>query len=111
MSRRANQSPEARDRERTANRERMRLAREDPAYRDSVNAARAARDAERRLLDTELVERLRANQKRYYERRKDDPAFWEPRKDYIKRWKAERLENEHYEAFMARMETEETNYE
>lgn len=85
----------------------MRVAREDPSYRERVNERRAARDAERKLADAALVERLRTNQKRYYDSRKDDPWFWARRKEYIKRWKAERLENEQYEAFMARIEAEE----
>lgn len=106
MSRRANQSPEAKERERVANRERMARLREDPAYRAKVNAARAVRDAERKAIDASLVERLRANQNRYYRRRADDEGFWAPRREYIARWKAERREAEEYDAFMARMDLE-----
>jgi hypothetical protein len=107
MTRRANQSPEARERERIANRIRMAKARMDPAYVAEVNARRKSRDAERKAIDSELRGRLRANQKRYYDTRRSDPAFWVPRKAYLARWLAERREEEEFEAFMARVEMEE----
>lgn len=104
MGRRDNQSPETRERERAANRERMARLREDPAYRDKVNAKRAARDAERKATDPALVARLRTNQSRYYRKRAGDEAFWIPRREYMARWLAERREAEEFEAFMARIE-------
>jgi len=111
MARRANQSPEARDRERVANRERMRRARENPAQRDAINARRREQDRARKGTDEALVSRLRANGKRHYERRKGDASFWAPRKEYMVRWKAERREAEEFEAFMARMEMEEGTHD
>jgi hypothetical protein len=111
MPRRDNQSPEARERERVANRERMARLRQDPEYRARVNAARAARDAERRLVDPELVTRLRANKKRYYDKRKDDEGFWIPRKEYMRRWKEERRAEEEFQAFMDRLEAEENDHQ
>lgn len=106
MTRRANQSPGARERERIATRERMRRYREDPDYRAAASARRKARDAERKLSDPDLRARLRANSKRYFEKRKGDPEFWKPRKEYRRRWLAERRENEEFEVFMLRMERE-----
>jgi hypothetical protein len=111
MARRDNQSPEARERERQATRERMRRLREDQSYRDRVNTKRAARDAQRKAQDPDLVLRLRANKKRYFDSRKDDPEFWLKRKAYLEKWKAERREEEEFEAFMARLENEDEEAE
>jgi hypothetical protein len=102
-------SSDARAREREANRIRMASKRNDPDYRAAVNARRQARDRERKMQDPSLRPRLTANSKRYYESRKDDPSFWETRKDYLRRWKAERRLDEAFEDFLARVEAENPN--
>lgn len=104
MSRRANQSPEARERERVANRLRMASKRQDPLYRDAVNAKRKARDRQRKQADPDLRPRLTANAKRYYDSRKRDPLFWSKRKEYLARWRDERSLDEAFEDFMSRIE-------
>lgn len=104
MSRRINMSPEARAREREANRLRMAACRRDPVYAAKVNARRKERDRERKKQNPELRKRLTANSKRYYESRRDDPVFWSRRKEYFARWKAERRIDEEFEDFMNRIE-------
>lgn len=104
MSRRINMSPEARAREREANRLRMAACRSDPAYVSKVNARRQKRDRERKQQDPDLRKRLTANSKRYYESRKGDPDFWSKRKQYLAHWKAERRMDEEFEDFMNRIE-------
>lgn len=106
MSRRANQSPEARERERIANRLRMRRVMADPERRARANARRKERDRQRKQDDPSLRPRLSANSKRYYESRKGDAAFWSKRKEYLRRWRQERFLDEEFEAFMQRIEGE-----
>jgi hypothetical protein len=104
MARRDNQSQEARERERAANRARMAAKRLDPDYVALVNARRKERDRERKAADPELKARLRENRKRYFDRRKSDPDFWKKRHDYLRRWRKERLIGEEFEDFMNRIE-------
>lgn len=104
MSRRASMSPEARQREREANRQRMARNLADPEYRDLVNARRKVRDRERKAIDPAIRLRLTATSKRYYESRRDDPAFWIQRKEYLRRWRLERHLDEAFEDFMKRIE-------
>lgn len=106
MSRRHTMSPEARQREREANRLRMARKRQDPEYRAKVNARRRARDRERKAAEPELVKRLCQNRKRYFDSRKDDPEFWAKRKDYLRRWRHERFLDEAFEDFMKRIDAD-----
>jgi hypothetical protein len=106
MTRRASMSPEARSREREANRLRMALKRADPVYRAEVNARRKARDRERKAVDPTLRKRLTETSKRHAKRKwASDPDFRAKRTAYLKRWKAERLLDEAFEDFIKRIET------
>jgi hypothetical protein len=103
MGRRDGCSPEARERERSANRQRMARLRQDPAYRARINARRKERDRERKVADPDIRPRLTASHLRYHHAHKDDPEYREKRLAYLRRWRAERRVDEEFEAFMTRM--------
>jgi hypothetical protein len=104
VSKRDGYSPEALAREREANRLRMARLRADPEYLATANARRKQRERERKASDPTIRPRLTAASKRYYESRRGDPEFWSKRKEYWRRWKAERLLDEQFEDFMRRIE-------
>lgn len=102
MSRRDGMSPEARERERAANRERMARKLADPEYRASVNTKRRARDAERKAVDPDLRARLRSNGKRHYGRRHGDPEFEAARVARHREWRHRKRIDREFEAFVER---------
>lgn len=105
MSRRDNWSEDRIANERVKNKLRMAKKLECEAYRERVNAKRKERDRERKSADPELTARLNRNKKKYFEKRKKDPSFWEKRNEYLRRWRAERRINEEFEDFLTRIES------
>lgn len=109
MADRTRYTPEQRARERAANRERMRRANAALPPGERSRRARERRQREA-ATDPETIALRKARRsaavKRYYEKRKGDPAFWRKRDEYLRRWRAERRVNEQFEAFMARIEEE-----
>lgn len=103
MSKRDGYTPEQREHERTATRERMARLRADPAYRDKVNTRRRERDRERKQVDPTLRPRLTQNSLRHHHSHKGDPGYQPRRADYLRRWRTERRIGEEFEAFMARV--------
>ena len=110
MAKRDNYTPEQLERERIANRQRMarRRAAMSPEERSSEAARRKQREADKAIADPAWAElrrsRASATTRRYYESRRGDPAFWQKRQEYLRRWRQERREDEAFEAFIARIE-------
>lgn len=103
MSRRDHLSIEQRAIERAATRERMARLRQDPAYREKVNARRKERDRERKAADPDLRARLTKNSLRHHHAHKHDHGYAEKRAAQLRRWREERRLGEEFEAFMARV--------
>lgn len=102
MTKRDTYTPVQRARENELNRERMERARASMAQEEREHRKAAA--------DPEWAElkRLRRSRtlRRYFDSRRDDPAFTANRTEYLRRWRAERRVDEEFEAFMARIEGE-----
>lgn len=112
MPKRDHMTPEQRARENELNRDRMARARKamTPEERSAEAARRKERERRKVEADPEWAElrRLRRSRtlRRYFDSRRDDPAFTASRTEYLRRWRAERRVDEEFEAFMARIEGE-----
>lgn len=104
MSRRDNWGDDRKAAEREKNRQRMARYRQDPEYRERINARRKERDRERKSSDPSLRKRLTENSKRFVQRQRGNPEFWARRHEYLKKWRSERRIDEEFEEFMARIE-------
>lgn len=117
MSKRADWTPERRKAERDANRARMARARAamTPEERAGEVIRRKAREAEKAKADPLWEAKRKARRsktlRRYMESRRFDQEFWSRRKSYLARWRAERRIDEEFEAFMARIESDEIDHD
>lgn len=107
---RSNWTPEQREKERVQNRLRMarRYKQKTPEQIKVENLKRKKREAQKAIDDPQWAEMSRASRSRsiqkYYQKRRNDPAFWEKRKEYLRRWLSEKRLNEEFDAFVARLE-------
>ncbi|MCY0150902.1 hypothetical protein OEG84_25180 [Hoeflea sp. G2-23] len=109
MAKRDHWTPEQREAERVKNRERMKrkYAAMTPEERHAEVVRRKERETQKAKNDAHwamVKARNRAQViRRYYQSRSDDHEFWSKRKSYLARWRKERLIDEEFEAFMARI--------
>lgn len=107
MADRSNFTAEQRERERAANRERMRRRYQNmpPEERSRIHRQRREREA---AASPEVVALRKAQRsatmRRYIESRKGDAEFWRRRKEYLRRWRNECRLDEAFDVFMARIE-------
>lgn len=104
MSRREHWTEEQRAADRAKTRERMRRLSADPEYRQRAYARRKAAEIAR----PELRAAPRRASAAYYARRRDDAEFRAKREAYQLRWLAERRLDEEFEAFIARIESDQS---
>ena len=110
MSRRETMSPDARQREREANRIRMALkySRMTPSERTEEYERRKAREKKKAddYPEWEIERQLRrsASLRRYFKSRQNDHEFMAKRIEYLRRWRRERFIDEAFEDFLTRIE-------